>query len=153
MKFYNNHNKKIYSYLPIYDVGEQSFTTDIVTCSNFTIMVRGVYTGLDVCLKTNTLVSVAGYNPQKKWIKVALKFPKAIQGQVIVDFENVEVYEGTCVDYAESWNTYYDPKNGVVCIGNPQLEEKCENIMFTKNIAVSLLNEKLKAIWLKPKFV
>ena len=48
------------------------------------------------------------------------------------------------------WKTYYDNKNGWVCIGDKNV--KGVSIMFASDIFVVIDNNNLKSLWIKPNF-
>lgn len=51
---------------------------------------------------------------------------------------------------SERWPIYINKKEGWICIGNPQIKGK-QMIEFALNCVAVLENQKITAIWLKPK--
>ncbi len=152
MEFNINEAKTQLNYEPTYSKEDQSFSTIPEIPSEYSIMVKGNYTSLDVSLNTSTLCCVSGFNPQSTWIKAKLVYPKFVKCAVQVGFDN-EPQLGTGMDYALDWKTYYDSKQGVVCIGKCLLPIDSVNVEFNSNTGVSIVNGKIIAIWIKPRFL
>lgn len=57
------------------------------------------------------------------------------------------------MDYAVDWKTYYDRKQGVICIGTYLLPCNSVNVEFNRNTGVSIVDGKLIALWIKPRFL
>lgn len=152
MKFLINESSMPYDYEPIYNKVEQSFFTKPDAINEFSIMIKGAYTSLDVSLISSTVYCVSGFNPQQKWLKAKLSFPDAIKGalQVVLDGD---VMPGTGVDYATNWETYFDQQSGIVCIGQPSFTDQVVNVQFNCNTIAGVMNQTLVAIWIKPKFI
>ncbi|MBQ4601681.1 MAG: hypothetical protein IJB24_02365, partial [Clostridia bacterium] len=88
-----------YAFTPVYSIKEQAFFTEPNAPGDFSIMIRGGYTSLNVSLLSSTLYSVSGFNPQKTWKKTELAYPKADYGLVSVIFD-FSVQRGFGIDYA-----------------------------------------------------
>ena len=61
--------------------------------------------------------------------------------------------EGTGIQYASDWQTYFNGKTGWVCIGNPDCNSKSKGVEFAKNTVAVIDNEQLSSIWIKPQFI
>lgn len=141
-----------YNFSPIYSMKEQAFFTQPDAPSDFSIMIKGGYTSLDVSLISSTLYCVSGLSPQNTWKKAKLMYPSASQGLVKVIFD-FSVQPGMGIDYAINWETFYDTSTGVICICNSNIPYDVANVEFTNNTVASIDNGNLVAVWLKPLFV
>ena len=151
MKFVVRKGKR-YNFSPVYDTKEQAFFTEPDAPGDFSIMIKGGYTSLDVSLISSTIYCVSGCNPQKIWKKAKLTYPNASDGAIIVNFD-FDVQIGTGVDYAVDWKTFYDKSTGIICIRGSEIPFDAENIEFTDNTVASVYNGNLVAVWIKPRFV
>lgn len=141
-----------YNFSPIYSIKEQSFSTEPDAPGDFSIMIKGGYTSLDVSLLSSTLYCISGFNPQKTWKKANLVYPEANDGSVKVIFDCI-VQPGMGIDYVTDWKTFYDKNTGVICICGSNIPCNATNIEFTNNTIASIYDGKLVAVWLKPLFV
>lgn len=140
-----------YDFSPIYSIKEQAFFSKPDAPSDFSIMIKGGYTSLDVSLISSTLYCISGFNPQKMWKKANLRYPVANQGLVKVIFDfNVE--KGMGIDYAIDWETFYDINTGVICICNSNIPYNAINVEFANSTVASIDNGNLVGIWIKPFF-
>lgn len=140
-----------YHFSPVYNIKEQSFFSNPEAPSDFSIMIKGGYTSLDVSLISSTLYGISGYNPQKTWKKAKLIYPVVKQGSVKVIFD-FHVEKGMGIDYGIDWKTFFDKNTGVICICNSKIPYNTENIEFSNNIVASIHNGNLVAVWIKPFF-
>ncbi len=141
-----------YDFLPIYSRKEQAFFTKPDAPGDFSIMIKGGYTSLDVSLISSTLYCVSGFNPQKTWEKANLAYPRVSYGLVKVIFD-FSTQRGLGMDYAIDWKTFYDKSTGVICMCGSNISYNAINVEFTNNTVASIDNGKLVAVWLKPLFV
>ena len=146
------HKGTKYNFSPIYSTKEQAFFTEPDAPGDFSIMIKGGYTSLDVSLLSSTLYCVSGFNPQKTWEKANLAYPRASYGLVKVIFD-FSVQRGMGIDYAIDWKTFYDKSTGVICMCGSNIPYNATNVEFTNNTVASIHNGKLVAVWLKPLFI
>lgn len=151
MKFISQKGFK-YHFSPIYSIKEQSFFSKPDALTDFSIMIKGAYTSLDVSLILSTLCCISGYNPQKTWKKAKLIYPVVKQGSVKVIFD-FQAEKGMGIDYAVNWETFYDIDTGIICICDSNMPYDVENIEFSKNTAASIRKGDLTAVWIRPFFV
>lgn len=141
-----------YYFSPIYNIQEQAFFTAPEAPCDFSIMIKGGYTSLDVSLISSTIYCVSGCNPQKLWRKARLEYPNADEGLIKVDFD-FPTERGMGVDYATDWVTFYDKSSGVVCIRGRDVPCNTVHVEFTNNTVAGIYNSRLVSVWLKPHFV
>lgn len=141
-----------YGFSPVYDMKEQAFFTEPNAPGDFSVMIKGGYTSLDVSLISSTVYCVSGCNPQKTWKKAKLTYPSASDGTLAVNFD-FDAQRGTGVDYAVDWQTFYDKSTGVICIRGSEIPHDAENVEFTDKTVASVYDGKLAAVWIKPRFV
>jgi hypothetical protein len=152
MIFFANKLRPECNYDPIYIKKDQSFSSIPEIPSEFSIMIKGNYTSLDISLNTSTLCCVSGFNPQNTWIEAHLSCPEFVKCAVQVEFD-FEPQLGMGMDYAVDWKTYYDRKQGVICIGTYLLPCNSVNVEFNRNTGVSIVDGKIIALWIKPSFL
>lgn len=120
---------------------------------DFSIVLGNSYSSLDVKLREKTVVQLTGFNSKDSWIKKTLCVPKASIGKLFVEADSVVWGPGMGVHYEESWNTYYNPDSGWICIGNSDYCEICRSVQFANNTIAVVKGTDLWAIWIKPRFV
>lgn len=136
----------------IYSISEQSFYPDSWMDNDYTIIIGTEYVGLDVDLNHKQIVQVSGLSPQNIWVRSTLSLPVSKEGSIFIQEKNDPV-SGTGINYGDTWLTYFDEKQNLICIGNPTTASDDICIEFSKNCyAVIDLNNQLKSIWLKPIF-
>lgn len=136
----------------IYSISEQNFYPASWKKNDYTIIIGSEYVGLDVDLDRKQIVQVSGFSPKKIWVKSSLSLPVGKEGSIFIQTKNDPV-SGTGTNYGETWLTYFDEKQNLICIGNQTMASNDICIEFSKNcFAVIDLNNQLKSIWLKPIF-
>ena len=147
MKITYKYSNEINEGQVIYRKNENSF--DFISNKRGDVSILIGYLQLSIDSLTNQLVSVWGLHPFCNWIDEKLSVPQTING--IVELEND--YDSG-ISYREKefneWKTYYDNKNGWVCIGDKNV--KGVSIMFASDIVVVIDNNNLKSLWIKPNF-
>lgn len=151
MNFLINESINEYNFEPFFNLSEQSFFTKPDAINEFSVLIKGAYTSLDVSLISSSIYCISGFNPQHKWRNAKLNFPKAIKGRLEINLNGDEI-PGTGVEYVTNWDTFYDQQSGVVCIGQPLFIEEAVNVEFNMNTIATVVEQVLIAIWIKPKF-
>ena len=131
---------------------EYSFFYDPWNDVNFSILIEQGYNSLDVKLETDRVFQVTGINPNYNWIEKELVAPVFQRGILTVSFDEKH-QEGTGIQYANDWQTYFNRKTGWVCIGNPDCSIESKSVEFAKNSVAVIENGKLYSIWIRPQFV
>ena len=72
---------------------------------------------------------------------------------IYISDDSIKYQEGTGIQYASDWQTYFNGKTGWVCIGNPDCNSKSKGVEFAKNTVAVIDNEQLSSIWIKPQFI
>lgn len=110
---------------------------------------------IEIGIDTGLAVYIWGYYPDVRWRIEALH---DISGLVSPGTFEVKVdeglYVGEAVRYVEinEWPTSYDPLTGWVCIGNQDVTSTTHCIEFASNTVAVIEDDKLQALWLRPKF-
>lgn len=131
---------------------EYSFFYDPWNDVNFSILIENGYNSLDVKLKNGRVLQVTGINPNYNWIEKELVAPVFQQGILTVLFDE-KCQEGTGIQYASDWKTYFNYKTGWVCIGNPECNTESKSVEFAKNSVAVIDNGQLSSIWIRPQFI
>lgn len=119
---------------------------------NFSVLIENGYNSLDVKLENGRVFQMTGLNPDYNWIEKELVIPVSQPGILMVSFDR-KYQEGTGIQYASDWQTYFNGKTGWVCIGNPDCNSKSKGVEFAKNTVAVIDNEQLSSIWIKPQFI
>ena len=127
-----------------YDNNDMGFYTKPNVETDFTIMIRGGYTGLDVSSYGNIVYGINGLNPKSNWKKRVLQLPDYQEGLLQVILDEV-VDRGIGLNYTNNWETYYDEARGLICIGEPK---NIGTIRFLDNCFASLDNGILYSVWI-----
>ena len=86
-----------------------------------------------------------GYHNDFSWIKRSLVSPKSDKGVIGGD--------SLRIDYAYSWETYYDEQSGWLKIGSEILSEELSYVEFFRNTIAGIDRcGNIQEFWLKPKF-
>lgn len=131
---------------------EYSFFYDPWNAVNFSILIENGYNSLDIKLEDGRVLQMTGINPDYNWIEKELVIPLFKQGILTVSFDG-KYQEGTGIQYASNWQTYFNSKTGWVCIGNPDCNSKSKGVEFAKNTVAVIDNEQLSSIWIRPQFI
>lgn len=119
---------------------------------DFSILIGYGYNSLDVKSERGRVLQVTGINPNYNWIEKELFTPISQRGILTVLFDEKH-QQGTGVQYANDWQTYFCRKTGWVCIGNPDCNSESESVEFAQNSVAVIDNGQLSSIWIKPQFV
>lgn len=131
---------------------EYSFFYDPWNDVNFSILIEQGYNSLDIKLETGRVLQVTGINPSYNWVEKKLVTPASQRGILTVLLDEKH-QEGTGIQYANDWETYFDYKTGWVCIGNPDCNIDSKSVEFANNSVAVIDNEQLSSIWIRPQFV
>lgn len=113
----------------------------------FSLMIGAGYNHCDFSDITNKAEWFGGYNPSKIWKNSALIFPQSQKGEIYIENELDQIMDGQW--YVNDWNTYYDKKQNIVCIGDYNINKNDITIEFCTNIIAVFEEKYLKAIWIK----
>ena len=131
---------------------EYSFFCDPWNDVNFSVLIGQGYNSLDIKLQTGRVLQVTGLNPNYNWIEKELVAPIFQRGILTVLFDK-KYQEGTGIQYANDWETYFNHKTGWVCIGNPDCNNESKGVEFAQNSVAVIDNGQLSSIWIRPQFV
>ena len=131
---------------------EYSFFYNPWSNVNFSILIEKGYNSLDIELETGRVLQVTGVNPNYNWIEKELVNPVFQRGILTVSFDEKHS-EGTGIQYANDWQTYFNYKTGWVCIGNPDCNTESKCVEFAKDSVAVIDNGQLSSIWIRPQFV
>ena len=108
---------------------EYSFFYDPWNDVNFSVLIEQGYNSLDIKLETGRVLQVTGINPSYNWVEKKLVPPVSQRGTLTVLLDEKH-QEGTGIQYANDWKTYFDYKTGWVCIGNPDCNIDSKSVEF-----------------------
>ncbi|MDB2152532.1 hypothetical protein [Clostridium butyricum] len=134
----------------IYSKQELSFDFKPIYSADYLLLIG--YTNLSFDSESKNACQVWGCNPINTWINKILKKPKSIRGNLILDTE-LELGDNKRYVEAGEWTTYFDKRNGWVCIGEYEEENNDIAVEFAENTIAVVNQENLKALWLKPMFI
>ena len=129
-----------------YKENEFIFQSDIKS-GEFSLMIGKGYCELSISKYNMRVNSFGGINFMEDWIEQDLKFPESTEGELYISGSSIKNSDGDW--YTKKWKTYYDKKNGYICIGNYKYKKNCNAVEFCKDIIAMINNKKLKAIWLR----
>jgi len=112
----------------------------------FSLMIGYGYNDLSISTINNKVVTFNGVNPKKIWKKAKLKLPEYLKGEVYIDNDLESIMDGQW--YTETWNTYYDKHNNILCIGEKTIDSSDVFVEVCKNIIICLNGIYLKGIWI-----
>lgn len=153
IKFYINYKKTNLIGEAQYLKNENSFFYEPWNNVDFSIIVGNSYSSLDVKLSNMTVVQLTGFNSKSNWIEKNIDVPKALIGELSIEGNQVDFHAGSGVHCEEIWETYYNPDNGWICIGNFDYCEAGQAVKFADNTIAVVNGTNLWAIWVKPRFV
>ncbi len=119
---------------------------------DFSITIGNGYNSLDVDLKTGRILQLTGLNPRNRWIEKEISTPKAQPGNLLVQLDS-DYTQGTGIQYANDWHTYFNMDTGWVCIGSTKYSNNSQTVMFANNSIAAISNGTLCSVWIKPYFV
>ncbi len=152
IRFIVTYENNVFSGQAQYLKDEHSFFYDLWNDVNFSILIGQGYNSLDIELETGRVLQVTGLNPNYNWIEKELVTPVFKQGILTVSFDEKH-QEGTGIQYATDWKTYFNYKTGWVCIGDPDCNTGSKCVEFAKNSVAVIDNGQLSSIWIRPQFV
>ena len=93
-----------------------------------------------------------GFCPKGAWIQSMLLPPKSITGTIRY---KRECESGKTIRLKENadWKYYYDSHSGWFCMKRVEDMDGGICVAIIKNVLVVLSNGKIKAIWIKPRFL
>lgn len=113
----------------------------------FSLMIGKGYNAFDFSDKTNRASYFGGHNPKQLWKDKELIFPQSQKGEIYIENELEHIMDGQW--YVEDWNTYYDERQKIICIGDYNTNETDIAIEFCTNIVAVFQEKYLKAIWVR----
>ncbi len=134
----------------IYTKDDFSFDFEPNKSADYSVLIGYINITFDSITKTAR--QIWGCNPYQSWEKKALGVPIARQSGLSID-EKIESGDVFRLVEAGEWRTYFDESNGWICIGNNLISTSDNVIEFARNTVIVLCNCKIKALWLKPKFL
>lgn len=152
MRFIITYENIVFNGQAQYLKDEYSFFYDPWNDVNFSILIEHGYNSLDIKLENGRVLQVTGINPNYNWIEKELVAPVFQRGILTVSFDE-KCQEGTGIQYASDWQTYFNYKTGWVCIGNPDCNIKSKSVEFAKNSVAVIDNGQLSSIWIRPQFI
>ena len=111
----------------------------------FSLMIGYGYNDLCISTINNKVVTFNGVNPKRIWKMAKLKLPQYLKGEVYIDNALEPIMDGQW--YTETWDTYYDKKNNILCIGEKIIDSSDVFIEVCQDIVICLNNIYLKGIW------
>ena len=152
MRFIITYENVVFNGQAQYLKDESSFFYDPWNAVNFSILIEQGYNSLDINLETGRVLQVTGINPNYNWIEKELVTPVFKRGILTVSFDEKR-QEGTGIQYANDWQTYFNYKTGWVCIGNPDCNSESKSVEFAQNSVAVIDDGQLSSIWIRPQFV
>lgn len=131
-----------------YEKNEFIFNSNSGT-GEFSLMIGNGYNELSVARFNYRIYSFGGTNVREMWIKKSLKFPNSEKGELYIQGDEINICDYDGEWYVRDWNTYYDEKDNIVCIGDCNTQSKDSAIEFCKGVIAVLREHDLKAIWIK----
>lgn len=106
---------------------------------------------LELCFDSNTkrLRRICGMCAHTAWIDKKLTPPLCSYGSLML---KKDIKSGDVIRISENQNVYYDKNSGWVCIGEYD-SEKSRSVGVSQSIIVSLEDNNISAVWLRPEFV
>lgn len=112
-----------------------------------------VFDTLEIIVDTEKKVFLYpnGFFPKNSWIEKDLPLIQKEHG-IIYLIENINLIPGVSVQFfsAQMWKRFYDKYSGWIYYGPNNIEIGDKNIEFSKNSVISLADEKIVSLWLKP---
>ena len=132
---------------------ENSFFYEPWNNVDFSIIIGNSYSSLDVKLSNMKVVQLTGFNSKDNWIEKKIDVPKAMTGELLIKGKQGDFCTGSGIHCEETWETYYNPDNGWICIGNYEYCKTGQAVKFANNTVAVIKGTKLWAIWINPKFI
>lgn len=104
---------------------------------------------IDLTVVDKKIVQLSGFFPRSNWKLKNLKTPLSKTGELLV-LDNLEPGHNYQVNKGKEWDVYYDETSGWICIGDP--EQNSIGVEFIRNCVAVIENNKIKSLWLKPKW-
>ena len=152
MRFIITYENTVFNGQAQYLKDEYSFFYDPWNDVNFSVLIEQGYNSLDMKLETGRVLQMTGINPSYNWLEKRLVPPVSQRGILTVSLDEKH-QEGTGIQYANDWKTYFDYKTGWVCIGNPDCNIDSKSVELANNSVAVIDNEQLSSIWIRPQFV
>jgi hypothetical protein len=97
--------------------------------------------------------SVWGYcGSSDRWIKQQLQAPVYFPGSLFLRDETIGEGDIVRLEGSDTWNIFYDPETFWVCIGDATPIRDGIAVEFATNCVALLLENNLRALWIKPIF-
>ena len=127
-----------------YDESCESFYTMPFVESDFSVLVKGDYTCLDIQGETLKVVGVNGFCGKSTWRKKEISLPEYKDGEVYVDNLNCEA--GCGEEYSFTFKSYFS--EGIYCLCQQYyVESKCIHVRCMENVIMAISDKELQAIW------
>lgn len=133
----------------VYTKREYSFDFKPARAADIILMIGYLNLGIDS--ETMLAQQVWGYNPYTAWSEKKLSVPNSLVGELCLEKEFQAGSSKKLVEN-EQWASSYDTTTGWICIGDDRLSQNDIAIEFATNTIISLIDGRIKAIWLKPVF-
>lgn len=137
-------------------INDHKVTFDVDKCmlrehngENLMITFGISFGGVEVNYDTKQVLYPSGVLPCSIWYSKKLKVPAAEEGTIYVDFNNYSLNKKLLFQLAKRADTYYDTKQGWLCIGERKATVLDENIKFADGAIMVLREGEFVALFLE----
>ncbi|MDD6729010.1 MAG: hypothetical protein PUE08_07325 [Eubacteriales bacterium] len=141
-------------YKPYYSNKEQSFFTLPSSPCDYSVVLGNSQLCLDISATDNIICSLNGYSRRKSWVEKKLDLPSSKPGRLIFNSTD-EVALGVGIEYIMGTNIYFDSNSNIICICEDIQQDfsNFDTIEFNDNTYLTLSNNQIVSVWIKPEFM
>lgn len=145
IKFTTKYSEKIENRLLHYSIEDLSFDTE-PNVSRIDLSL--ILNKLNLTVVDNKIVQIWGFCGNARTVKTTKDVPSYFKGTLMI--EHSLQYGISYGIYNNEVPVYFNDKSGWVCLGN--IDSTGEAVEFITNCVAVVNDEKLDALWLKPKW-
>ncbi len=134
---------------PVYLADEQSLNYEPFDKNvDFSILLGGLYVGLDLSGSTGLVSQLSGFLPKGIWKERDLTPPDAPNGRLYACLDQPAVRGGgTRYQEGKDWPVYFCAASRCLCIGDPARRPRSQYVQFCEGITAQLDGPRLVSLW------
>ncbi len=115
---------------------------------DFSILLGGLYVGLDLSGTTGLVSQLSGLLPKGIWKERKLTPPDAPNGRLYAYLDPPAVRGcGTRYQEGKNWPVYFCATSRCLCIGDPARKPRAQYVQFCEGITAQLDGPRLVSLW------
>lgn len=131
-----------------YSYNEEKSSLGFLDSTKCFISIGIGFAGFEIEPSTKEVVEIKGLLPRSIWLKKKLTVPTGIKGKLLIGVTGVEIRNKTYILSEKSADTYYDSKQGYICIGDTKTYSYDEVIEIADGAKIVLRDGKFVSFWI-----